>query len=196
MPISLMTPTALMTDEQRFLLPGTHNWGQFKVLEALFRAEYAGVRLFYSDGKIELMTVSQRHELIKSILEALLVMFFFQHQINAVPMGNATMQSEEQGSSAEPDLSYRFDGQLGLPELAIEIVLSSGGVEKLKRYRSLGVAEVWFWQDDALALYRLEEGQYVRVRSSYLLPTLDIAKLSRCVGLKNLLNAMRTFQAL
>ncbi len=195
MPISLMMPTALITDEHRFLLPGTHDWKQFKVLEDLLRSEYAGVRLFYLDGKIELMTVSQRHELVKSILEALLVTFFFQHQINAVPMGNATMQSEEQGSSAEPDLSYRFDGELGLPELAIEIVLSSGGVPKLRRYLSLGIAEVWFWQDEALSLYHLEKGQYVKLQSSHFLPALDIAKLNRCISLKNLLDAMQAFQA-
>jgi hypothetical protein len=30
--------------EQRFVLPGQHPWAQFKVLEALLSAEYAGVR--------------------------------------------------------------------------------------------------------------------------------------------------------
>jgi Uma2 family endonuclease len=188
MPSSLLAPSALTTQEQRFLLPGKHNWAQFKVLEALLRAEYAGVRLFYWDGAIELMTISPEHELIKSILEALLVAFFCQNQINAVPMG-----SEAQGSSAEPDLSYRLDGQVGLPDLAIEVVLSSGGVDKLTRYQKLGIAEVWFWQQDTLALYGLEAGQYVRMPSSQLLPTLDIAKLTHCVGLKNLLAAMQAF---
>jgi hypothetical protein len=69
---------------------------------------------------------------------------------NAVPMGSATLQSEAQSSSAEPDLSYRLDGPVGLPELAIEVVLSSGGVDQVTRYQKLGIAEVGFWQQDTL----------------------------------------------
>jgi Uma2 family endonuclease len=116
------------------------------VLEALLSAEYAGVRLFYLDGITELMTISPEHELIKSILDALLVFFFCQHQIDAVPMGSATLQSEYKAVSSEPDLSYRLDGQMGMPQLVVEIALSSDGTEKLARYQRLEIPEVWFWQ--------------------------------------------------
>jgi Uma2 family endonuclease len=191
-PALISSPSVL--PEQRLLFPGKHSWGQFKVLEALVRAEYPGVRLFYLDGCIELMTISPEHELLKSILEALLVSFFCQQQINAVPMGSATLQSEAQSSSAEPDLSYRFDGEMGLPELAIEIALSSGGTEKLARYQKLGIPEVWFWQNERLELYRLEAGEYQTIVQSQCLPSLDVKLLADCLKLKNLLAAMQAFQ--
>jgi hypothetical protein len=62
--------------EQRFILPGRRSWVQFKALEQVLTVDYAGVRLFYLDGMVELMSISAAHELIKSILDALLVMFF------------------------------------------------------------------------------------------------------------------------
>jgi Putative restriction endonuclease len=117
--ISQLTPKA-QPPEQWFTLPGRHSWEQFRALDVLLTADYSGVRVFYLDGVIELMSISAEHELIKSILDALLVLFFCQQQINVVPMGSATMQSEEGSVSAEPDLSYRLDGESGMPELAVE----------------------------------------------------------------------------
>jgi Uma2 family endonuclease len=179
--------------EQRFVLPGQHPWAQFKVLEALLRAEYPGVRLFYLDGTIELMSISPEHELLKSILDALLVMFFCQHQIDAVPMGSATLQSEGKAVSAEPDLSYRLDGQMGMPQLAVEIALSSGGVEKLARYRRLEIHEVWFWQGDHLWLYGWDGEDYVELTQSGLLVGIEVGLLEAAVRSGKLLEAVQIF---
>jgi Uma2 family endonuclease len=179
--------------EQRFVLPGQHSWAQFKVLEALLSAEYAGVRIFYLDGITELMSISPGHELIKSILDALLVMFFCQRQIDAVPMGSATLQSESKAVSAEPDLAYRLDGQMGMPQLTVEIALSSGGIEKLARYRRLEVPEVWFWQGDRLWLYGWNGEDYVELTQSGLLIGLEVGLLETAVRSGKLLKAVQIF---
>lgn len=179
--------------EQRFVLPGQHPWAQFKVLEALLSAEYAGVRLFYLDGITELMTIAPEHELIKSILDALLVLFFCQQQIDAVPMGSATLQSEYKAVNAEPDLSYRLDGQMGIPQLVVEIALSSGGTEKLARYRRLEITEVWFWQGDRLWLYGWSGEDYVELTQSGLLVGLEVGLLEAAVRSGKLLEAVQIF---
>ncbi len=36
------------------------------------------------------------------------------------------VQAEDRSVSAEPNLSYRLDGVAGLPQLVIEVALSSG----------------------------------------------------------------------
>jgi Uma2 family endonuclease len=187
------TSSSLNQAEQRFVLPGQHAWAQFKVLEALLRAEYVGVRLFYLDGITELMSIAPEHELIKSILDALLVMFFCQNQINAVPMGSATLQSEPKAVSAEPDLSYRLDGQMGMPQLVVEIALSSGGTEKLARYQRLEISEVWFWQSDHLWLYGWDGKDYHELTESSLLTGLMVERLEIAVRSGNLLEAVRLF---
>jgi Uma2 family endonuclease len=179
--------------EQRFILPGRRSWVQFKALEQVLTVDYAGVRLFYLDGMVELMSISAAHELIKSILDALLVMFFCQQQIDAVPMGSATLQSEDGAVSAEPDLSYRLDGEMGVPQLAIEVALSSCGIEKLARYRRLAIAEVWFWQDDRLWLYGWDGEDYVELSESRLLVGLKVDLLAAGVRSGKLLGAVKIF---
>jgi len=56
--------------EQRLKMPGTYTWQEFETLAGLL--ESGGVRLTYLDGAIELMTVSEAHERIKSMLRLLL----------------------------------------------------------------------------------------------------------------------------
>jgi Uma2 family endonuclease len=192
--ISQVTPKAQPL-EQWFTLPGLHSWEQFRALDALLTADYSGVRVFYLDGVIELMSISAEHELIKSILDALLVLFFCQRQINVVPMGSATMQSEEGSVSAEPDLSYRLDEESGIPELAVEVALSSGGRSKLGRYRRLEIPEVWFWQDDRLWLYGWDGEDYEELRESRVLEGVRVDLLETGVQSGNLLAAVQLFSA-
>ncbi len=192
--ISKVTPKT-QTPEQWFTLPGRHSWEQFRALDALLTADYSGVRVFYLDGVTELMSISPEHELIKSILDALLVLFFCQRQINVVPMGSATVQSEEGLVSAEPDLSYRLDGESGLPDLAVEVALTSGGRSKLGRYRRLEIPEVWFWQDDRLWLYGWDGEDYQELSESRVLEEVRVDLLEAGVRSGNLLEAIRIFSA-
>jgi Putative restriction endonuclease len=68
-------------------------------------------------------------------------------------------------------------------EMAIEVVLTSGGLEKLQRYQILGISEVWFWKDGVFSLYHLRDGKYDRITRSKIpeLTSLDIDLLTRCV---------------
>jgi Uma2 family endonuclease len=110
-----------------------------------------------------------------------------------VPMGSATLQSEDGAVSAEPDLSYRLDGEMGVPQLAIEVALSSCGIEKLARYRRLAIAEVWFWQDDRLWLYGWDGEDYVELSESRLLVGLKVDLLAAGVRSGKLLGAVKIF---
>jgi Uma2 family endonuclease len=44
-----------------------------------------------------------------------------------------------------------------IPDLAIEVVITSGSIDKLETYRRLGVTEVWLWKVNQLKLYSLRE---------------------------------------
>ncbi|MFN9407014.1 MAG: Uma2 family endonuclease, partial [Dolichospermum sp.] len=39
------------------------------------------------------------------------------------------------------------------PDLVIEVVVSSGGIDKLEAYKRLQIPEVWFWMNDELLFY-------------------------------------------
>ncbi len=191
--------------EQRLKMPGTYTWQEFETLAGLL--ESGGVRLTYLDGAIELMTVSEAHERLKSMLRLLLETYLLLMEIEFFPVGNATRSNKAKSVSFEPDESYylfRQDNKTH-PDLAIEVILSSGSIAKLEKYRRLGIPEVWFWEDNRLEVYvledsslesleNLENNRYVLVSQSQLLPFLDLALLMRCTQMNSTLEAVNTFR--
>ena len=81
----------------------------------------------------------------------------------------------------EPDECYCLGQKKEFPDLAIEVVLTSGLVDKLETYRGLGVTEVWQWQAGQLLIYRLRSVRYELIETSELLPDLDIGLLTQYV---------------
>jgi Uma2 family endonuclease len=178
--------------EQRLVLPGWHSWQQFKAIEALI-SEIPGVKISYFDGCIELMTIGETHENIKSVLAILLALYFFEMEINFIPVGSATREDETKGVSFEPDESYYIGEKKEHPDLAIEVVMTSGGKNKLERYKRFNITEVWFWENNQLSLYRLRENNYESISRSTLLPELDLDLLVRCVLMPSILEARTEF---
>jgi Uma2 family endonuclease len=192
-----MTATLLnlpSTDlEQRFLLPGNYSWQEFEALEQLL-ADSPGLRITYLDGWIELMTLGEPHELIKKSLAILLEAYFTVMEIEYIPVGSATRRGEDKGTSFEPDESYYLGEQKAHPDLAIEVVFTSGSLRKLEKYRRFEIQEVWFWEDSQLKLYYLQGDRYIEIPRSKLLPELDIDLLGRCVQMRSRLEAMKIFR--
>ena len=67
------------------------------------------------------------------------------------------------------------------PDLAIEVVWASGGLDKLAIYAPLGVREVWTWKAGRLAVHVLRGGAYVTSTRSEVLPGIDLDLLVRFV---------------
>ena len=64
-------------------------------------------------------------------------------------------QEKERQVSAQADQSFCLGSIKPILDRSIEVVVTSGGIDKLARYQALGVPEVWFWQDGVLMVYRL-----------------------------------------
>jgi len=179
--------------EQRFLLPRNYTWQEFEVLENLLTASH-GLRITYLDGWIELMTLGEPHELIKKSLAILLEAYLIMMGIEFIPVGSATRRGEAKGTSFEPDESYYLGEKKANPDLAIEVVLTSGNLRKLEKYRRFQIPEVWIWEDNRLSVYALINDNYQAVPRSQLLPELDLDLLVRCVQMPSRLEAMNTFR--
>jgi Uma2 family endonuclease len=180
--------------EQKLLLPRNYSWQEFVVLENLL-ASSGSFRITYLDGWIELMTVGEPHELIKSLLGMFLEAYFIEMGIEFIPVGNATRRGEEKGTSFEPDESYYLGEKKDNPDLAIEVILTSGNIEKLEKYRRFKIPEVWLWENNQLDVYALISSEYHLVNYSQLLPDLDLDLLVRCVLMPSRLEAMNAFKA-
>lgn len=79
------------------------------------------------------------------------------------------------------------------PDLAIAIVITSGGINK-EAYKRLQIPEVWFWEKGQLSLHTLQTNGYVEIKRSEVLPKLDIALLTRCINMANHAEAIREFR--
>ncbi|MEG3963396.1 MULTISPECIES: Uma2 family endonuclease [unclassified Microcoleus] len=191
-----MTPQVLeeivTLAEQRLILPGYYSWEQFEALESLM-ADAPGLRIIYLDGWIEFMTLGEAHETISCILNFLIQLYFCEREIEYIPVGSATRKNRAKDVSFEPDESYYIGETKEHPDLAVEVTITSGSTNKLAKYLRLRIPEVWFWENNQLAVYGLRENDYELISKSDLLPELDLELLVRCVLMPSRIEARTEF---
>jgi hypothetical protein len=84
---------------------------------------------------------------------------------------STTYQAVHADAGFEADECYVLGAPRdGRPDLALEVVWTSGGLQKLDVYRAFGVPEVWIWQQGELRAFVLEAGEYRPAAQSRLLP--------------------------
>lgn len=177
--------------EEPLLFPSL-TWEQFKTLEPLL--DIPEVRLSFLDGVLEVWRVpGRKHETTKGRIGALVEAYMMAAGLDFTPTESLTLESEIGLVRREADKSYELGADRERPDLAIEIVVTSGGIDKLEAYRRLKIPEVWFWEKGQLSLYALGEQGYQQIARSQLLPKLDIALLVRCIGIPNHVRAIREF---
>ena len=169
-------------------------WEQFKTLQNYFE-QWGGARVSFLDGTIQLMTISLEHESRKSHVSRLLESYLIERDITFFFHGSATLESEIKRAGKEPDESYCFHTEKKYPDLAIEIAITSGGIDTLEIYRRFKVAEVWIWQRDALQVFVLRGRSYQPAAASSNFPKLDLALLAVCARLPDFLTARKQFLA-
>lgn len=177
--------------EQRFIQTGL-SWENFKAIQKGF-ADSPGVRLFYCEGELEILSTSPEHEIVKGNIGYLVEDYMLNLGLEFIATGSFS-QEKEAVASAQADESYCFDERKSVPDLAIEVVITSGGPNKLRRYKALGVKEVWFWEDGAIAMHHLEGSEYQEVQQSRFLPNLDTKRLAQCAVIESRPQAVKTFR--
>ncbi len=100
-------------------------------------AEYLGYRTSFLDGVITIMSPSQNHEIIKDFIFLLVVTYCDAFDIDYYPTGSTTFKDQNKQVGKEPDTSFCSNSLKEVPDLAIEVVFSSGGTDDLKKYQAL-----------------------------------------------------------
>ena len=187
-----MTTAALEKDTEPILLDG-FTWREFKAVAQLL--DRPGVRLSFLDGVLEIRKMpGRKHETVKKRIAALVEAYLEYLELDFVPTGSMTLESEEGLVRREADESYELGQDRERPDLAIEIIVTSGGLNKLDAYKRLQIPEVWFWEKGQLSLHQLQTNGYIEIKQSEVLPKLDIALLTRCINTANHAEAVREFR--
>jgi Uma2 family endonuclease len=195
MTVAIDRPVAQVSADKIMTLKG--DWAQFKLIQRGCEQNRA-IRLFYFDGTIELVMPGRNHEIFAHIIGYLLTSFLAHQDLEFLAVGSADQEKEGE-SSAQPDQSYCIGDIKPIPDLSIEVVFTSGGQNKLQRYQSIGVPEVWFWEDGTLKLYHLRAEGYEQIQQSELdgLRELDLAVLKQhmLMGELSTTKAAKSFSA-
>lgn len=168
------------------------SWESFELIEQSFEG-IVGVKFAYLDGTLEIMTISPEHEDIKSTIRALVEAYMRILGIRFYMRGSPSLGSRDLGARSEPDESYNLQTKKKFPDLVIEVVITSGGVDKLTGYQRMGVTEVWFWEDGLLTLHHLRTNGYEKVNKSELLPDLPLDIFTRYITYYDQYDAVNEF---
>lgn len=171
------------------------SWADFQRI-ADARGDGSRPRLKYLEGRVELMTKSRPHERLKTLLAQLLEYWRLMEGIELHGYGEYTIQNETARRAAEADECYVLgDPEKDPPDLAIEVIWTHGGLDKLDVYSRLGVRELWLWIDGVIQVWVLKRGKYQRRRKSELLPGFDLELAAKLMVEPNQIKAIRAFEA-
>jgi Uma2 family endonuclease len=141
-------------------------WSDYERMLEL-RGDRSAPRITFLEGELEIMSPSRDHERIKSLLGCLVEAYCLHADVTCMPYGSWTLKDRRRRRGAEADECYVFGEEAAdRPHLAIEVVWTWAGLDKLEVYRELGVQEVWIWRKGKLQVHALRGARRTRARSS------------------------------
>jgi Uma2 family endonuclease len=188
---TILAPSRQYEPDQRVVLHGVTWDGLENILAA--RGDKGAVRITYLEGKLELMSPSRSHEFVKTLLGRLLEVYAEEVGIELEGYGSWTIKKRTAESAAEPDECYVVGSRdADVPDIAVEVVWTGGGIGKLDVYRQLGVREILYWHNHHLRLFSLgKDGRYRPAKRSRFLPGLDLHLIEGCLAESSQTRAVR-----
>lgn len=177
-----------LSPEQTLVLNNA-SWEDYEEISKDFN-EAGGFRLIYNNGKLQIMTVSVRHEYYAEFLKRLVDRLSFQLRQKILFFGSATMKKRGLLKGCEPDAEFfvsraelvsgniKFDIGKIPPDIVVEIDVYHTSEEKFEMYAAFGVPEFWLYDEKVLKIYRLENDSYKEIENSLELPNLTAELLT------------------
>lgn len=183
----------IATADQRIVTSGVP-WSHYEAMMAL-RGEGRIPRMAYLDGVLEQMSPSRHHERLASFIGRLVEVWCLENDVDFSPYGSWTLKSAPKEAGVEADECYIVGDQgKEVPDLAIEVVWTRGGIDKLEIYRRLAVGEVWFWEKGRITVYVLRGERYEAAERSALFPGLDLALLLSFLDAPSAAQAIKAYR--
>lgn len=100
------------------------SWQAYEALLADLGDDFPGLRVHYLDGTLEITMPGRKHEVSKDNIAGLLRAYFEETRTRFYGL----VRVEAQKRGAEPDGSFCVGTDKELPDIAIEVVQTSGGI--------------------------------------------------------------------
>ena len=150
-------------------------------------------RLAYSQGTIEIMTPLGEHEHNNRFIERLIYIIIDELELDVKSFGSLTLKAENQKKGVEPDSCFYIKNEFQVrnkqnidvnidpvPDLVLEIDITSSSLDKFVIYGALGVSEIWRYNGKVLrvSLWNAENEVYERSDYSRVFSWLKVDNLS------------------
>jgi len=148
------------------------------------------IHLTYDQGRLEIMTLSAQHEILKTLFGRFIEMLTLELNIPIKSLGSTTIARKDLKRGLEPDecyyiareslvrgrmkISFRKDPP---PDLAVEVDVSRSSVSRQRVYAALGVPEMWRYDGELKVLHLQANGEYVVRDRSLSFPFLPMAQV-------------------
>jgi Uma2 family endonuclease len=182
---------ASVSEERRILLSNVP-WSTYVVLRDSL--DSSGVRMTYLKGMLEITSPSREHEVEKKQIARLVELFCLERDIPLYGYGSTTFRREDQERGLEPDECYCRDRDAAVPDIALEVIVTSPLLDKLDVYRGLGVREVWIFREGQFSIVALREDRYAAIAASEVFPEIDLAAIARFAVMPDQHAALRAFR--
>jgi Uma2 family endonuclease len=182
--------------EDKILVLSPVTWADYQRLLEI-RGDHSTPRISYLEGAVEIMSASRSHQAIKSRIGCLVEAWCLEKGVEFTTYGAWTLEDKALERGVEPDECYVFGNvrEPQRPDLAIEVVWTRGGLNKLEIYRKLGVREVWYWRRGKITVHVLRGETYQEVSASEVLAGIDLAKLASFLDRPTTSQAIREYGA-
>lgn len=171
------------TNDHVVVLPNA-SWETYERLLAE-HTDSANIRFSYDNGMLEIKMLSLRHESPNRKLSRLIEVLAEEMEIDIKPAGSTTFQREDLKKGFEPDSCFYIQNAEAIrgkekidltvdpaPDLVIEIDITSDSLNKFPIFASIGVPEVWRYDQNGVSFHKLEGEGYIEVDHSPTFPPL------------------------
>jgi len=167
-------------------------WSVYVVLRDAI--DSPGVRMTYLEGQLEIMSPSKAHEVSKKQIARLFELCCLERDVPLYGYGSTTFRKEEKERGLEPDECYSRGKDTEIPDVAIEVIVTHGSIDKLEVYRGLGVREVWLFENGMFRVLELRGEGYVPIDASKIFPEADLARIAHYAVQEDQHAALRAFR--
>jgi Uma2 family endonuclease len=174
----------------RLILHGI-SWATYESLLA-DNVDSHAAHFTYDQGALEIMAPSFVHEKTNRLLHDLVTEIAFEMNIDFVNAGSTTFKRADLQKGFEPDSCFYFQHEESVrrkekidltidppPDLVIEIDISNVSLNKFPIYATLGIAEVWRYDGEAVTIFCLVGEEYHSQDTSTMLPGLSSQVISQ-----------------
>jgi Uma2 family endonuclease len=152
------------------------SWDDYEqLLEDL--GEGSHLRVSYDCGRLAVLSPSPTHGQSAWFIELLVAAFCEIRGLHLRGFGQTTWKKKSVRKGLEADACYyvatRIPGNKNLsletdppPDICVEVDVTRNSVNKLSVYASLGIPEVWIYDESSFRFYALSDGKYSTIEES------------------------------